>query len=161
MTNPLVGRMSRFIPILGVLLFGMVVSANSWEDLNPTPNPSLQVEKADDDFKIKVNVEEVRLDAVVVDRKGRQITDLTADDFEIYQDKKQQEIIGCKYISHDQAGAGQRALHSPESGQISPVPSTSLKQDVVERIIIFLVNDFSMDFGPTYSVRRGLRKFVK
>lgn len=48
----------------------------------------------EDAFTIKVGVEEVRLDAVVLDKKGRQITDLTADDFEIYQDKKRQRIIG-------------------------------------------------------------------
>ena len=39
-----------------------------------------------DPFKITVNVSEVRLDVVVVDGRGRPITDLTADDFEVYNE---------------------------------------------------------------------------
>jgi hypothetical protein len=34
---------------------------------------------------IRLSVEEVRLDAVVLDRKGRQVTDLRMDDFELRQ----------------------------------------------------------------------------
>ena len=34
-----------------------------------------------ENLRIQVGVEEVRIDVVVVDSKGRQVTDLTADDF--------------------------------------------------------------------------------
>ena len=50
--------------------------------------------QGEDEFRIRIAVEEIRLDAVVVDGRGRQITDLTAEDFEIYQDNQPQpEII--------------------------------------------------------------------
>jgi hypothetical protein len=42
-------------------------------------------------------VEEVRIDATVLDKKGRQVTDLTDADFEVYQDGKRQEIVSCTY----------------------------------------------------------------
>jgi len=45
-----------------------------------------------DPYKISVNVSEVRLDVVVLDNKGRPITDLTAEDFEVYQDRRLQEV---------------------------------------------------------------------
>jgi hypothetical protein len=44
------------------------------------PLSSLGQEFQKQDFSIKVGVEEVRIDATVLDRKGRQITDLTAGD---------------------------------------------------------------------------------
>jgi hypothetical protein len=50
------------------------------------------------DFSIKVGVEEVRIDATALDRKGRQVPDLTAGDFEIYQDGKLQKITACIYM---------------------------------------------------------------
>ena len=40
------------------------------------------------DFRIQVSVEEVRLDAVVLDKRGNQITNLTAKDFRIFQNGK-------------------------------------------------------------------------
>ncbi|MEJ2247732.1 MAG: hypothetical protein P8Y80_16910, partial [Acidobacteriota bacterium] len=103
-------------------------------------------QRAENEFKIKVGIEEVRLDAVVVDKKGRQVTDLTGDDFEIYQDGRQQEIIGYKYIAHTKVQPGQRIHSSPEFGVIPPVPAPLLKRNNVQRTIIFLVNDFGMKF---------------
>jgi hypothetical protein len=58
-----------------------------------------QVLPAKQDYSIKIGVEEVRLDAVVVDRKGRQITDLTAGDFEIWQDGNMQTVTSCTYVN--------------------------------------------------------------
>jgi hypothetical protein len=50
--------------------------------------PVAGVQTESRNFAVKVDVDEVQLDAVVLDWRGRQITDLTADDFEIYQDGK-------------------------------------------------------------------------
>jgi hypothetical protein len=41
----------------------------------------------------------VQVDAVVTDSKGHYVTDLTADDFAIYDDGKQQKITNFSYIS--------------------------------------------------------------
>ena len=41
-------------------------------------------------LKIMVSVHEVSLDVVVLDKKGNPVTDLSAADFEVYQDGKQQ-----------------------------------------------------------------------
>jgi VWFA-related protein len=151
----------RFIPIIGILWFGISATIHGQENQNAVQNTGRQAEKAGDNFKIKVSVEEVRLDAVVVDGRGRQITGLTADDFEIYQDKQQQEIIECKYMSYNPARPGQRALSSPDFGKIPPVPGPFLKREAVQRILVFLVNDFGMDHGVTYYARMSLRRFVE
>jgi hypothetical protein len=56
----------------------------------------------DQDLSIKVGVEEVRIDATVLDNNGRQIDDSTVDDFEVYQDGKLQQITSCIYVANSQ-----------------------------------------------------------
>ena len=51
-----------------------------------------QAEDAGREFIIRIGVEEVRLDAVILDGNGHQVTDLTAQDFEIRQDEELQKV---------------------------------------------------------------------
>ena len=48
---------------------------------------------------LRVTVNLVQVDAVVTDSKGNQVTDLTANDFQLFQDGKQQKITHFSYIS--------------------------------------------------------------
>ena len=89
----------QFVSIIGILWLFVALSASSQENRDLTSNPVRKVENTDNKLTIKVNVEEIRLDAVVEDWRGRLITDLTADDFEICQDDRKQNITSCQYIS--------------------------------------------------------------
>ena len=60
-----------------------------------------------DPLKIRVDVSEVRLDVVVLDNKGRQITDLTAADFEVIQDGLPQSVTSGFYIRNQADAAAQ------------------------------------------------------
>jgi VWFA-related protein len=161
MIYSIIGRTLRFISIIGILWFFMVMSASSQENWNPTSNPVQKVENTDNKLTIKVNVEEVRLDAVVENWRGRLITDLTADDFEIYQDSRKQDITSCQYILYDQDRIEPLNKNQVEPRTIPSIPMPSLKRNSVERILIFLVNDFGMEFKHTYRTRLALRKFVE
>ena len=59
------------------------------------PDDNARISQAGSGKTIRVNVEVVRIDAVELGGNRRQITDLTADDFEIYQDGVLQEINAC------------------------------------------------------------------
>jgi len=149
----------RFFSIVGVLWLSVALSAFSQENLNPTSNPAQKAENTNDDFTIKVNVEEVQLDAVVVDGRGRQITDLIAEDFEIFQDGREQDITSCRYI---------QSQEKVQKQTFSPISTPSLKRNSVKRTLIFLINDFfGMDvelasgFEFMYHTRMALRKFVE
>jgi hypothetical protein len=41
----------------------------------------------------------VQVDAVVTDARGRAVTDLTVDDFELYQDGQPQKITGFEFVA--------------------------------------------------------------
>src|SRR5689334_23639418 len=77
--------MKRLILILacGALLFGQ----NSKQQ-RPATAPS-----ADDQSRITVDVTRVNLLYTVTDKKGRFVSDLTKNDFEIFENKKPQQIL--------------------------------------------------------------------
>jgi VWFA-related protein len=110
-------------------------------------------------FKIQIGVEEVRLDAVVLDKKGHQITDLTADDFEIYQDRRQQKVLSSKYIV-DQIQPGSFPFH-PKDSTPPPFPASLLARDTIRRVIVFVVDDLGMTFEDIYHTRMALQRFLE
>jgi VWFA-related protein len=145
-------RRAKLIPAMGFLCLVSVFSARSYGNQAPQSGASA------DKMKIKVGVDEVRLDVVVVDGKGKQITDLTADDFEVYQDRKLQEITSVRYISQDRSIPNVKAAKPSEPGH--PLPAQAPKREDIRRTIVFLVNDVSMGFEDVYRTRESLKKYV-
>ncbi|HVQ27186.1 MAG TPA: VWA domain-containing protein, partial [Planctomycetota bacterium] len=100
----------------------------------------------------------VQVDAVVTDKSGRHVTDLTAADFEIFEDGRRQEITHCSYVAIPALPAppprpADPALPAP------PVP-TRIRPDRVRRTIALVVDDLGLSFRSTIEVREALRKFV-
>jgi VWFA-related protein len=118
------------------------------------------------DFKIQVSVEEVRIDAVVL-KKGKQVTGLTAKNFEVYQDGQLMQIVACKYVNDQltpaaQPGSAQSgAVKQKDSRKLPPIPMAKLTREGVRRAVIFIVDDISMDFSNLNHARMGLRKFAE
>jgi VWFA-related protein len=107
-----------------------------------------------EEFSIKVGVEEVRVDAVVLDNKGRQVPDLTADDFEIYQNGKLQKVTSCVYISASRNR--DKNIVSPEASKAEMLVSKpKLSKDKILRTIAFLIGASGADPRPY------IRKFVE
>jgi VWFA-related protein len=70
--------------------------------LSQTPSRSDQ----QDDERIRVGTTEVALDIVVRDKKGRPVRDLTAADFEIYEDGVRQQIKSFRLVSREEKRSG-------------------------------------------------------
>lgn len=126
--------------------------------LKGQPDPASPVDvlekkaKSEQEIAVRVTVDEVRIDAVVLNWRGRQITDLTADDFEIYQDGKRQKIVYCTYVND----------YIPESDRKIPLISASApSRDEIRRTVLFMVDDFSMSFIQLHHTRMALKNFVE
>jgi VWFA-related protein len=113
------------------------------------------------DFKIRIGVEEVRLDAVVLDRKGSQVTNLTVGDFEIRQNGIPQKLTSAIYINEYQAQTRAQAGTARGSKLAPPVSASMLTSKDVRRTFVFVVENIEMDFAQIYDARRALRKFVE
>jgi hypothetical protein len=57
------------------------------------------VRAQDQDEVIRFRSNEVRLDVVVKDKKGRQIRDLKLTDFEVFEDGVPQKIQSCRLVT--------------------------------------------------------------
>ena len=106
-------------------------------------------------YKIQVDVNEVHVDAVVLDFFGRPVTDLTADNFEIHQDNQKVEVTSAVYIDY-----GKPVKYSSSERQNTPylpkVPPDVLKEEEVARTILFVV-----DGGNPQYVRMSINRFLE
>jgi VWFA-related protein len=146
---------------MGFLWLVFMMNSSAQENRIIGQNSLEAASKAKKDYTIRVGVDEVRLDAVVVDYKGRQITDLTADDFEIYQDGQLQEITSCTYISDHQTKPGIKILRPTDTEAVPPASTPMLTRESVRRTIAFVVDNLSMDFAEVHNARLSLRKYVE
>jgi len=130
-------------------------------------------------LEIKLSVNEVVLDVVVLDKKtGNPITDLTAADFEVYQDNRRQEIKSSVYIDSRPDEAAQPAAVLKDAPNFPISPAVVLKKEDVRRTIIFIVDDIAINdlagpsferrlnelenvFGDVHYARMALRNFVE
>jgi VWFA-related protein len=103
----------------------------------------------------------VQIDAVVTDAKGRQVTNLTSDDFEILADRKPQQITHFSYVRV--AGPGRIAEQQADpiaTGSFPPAPAKRMRPEDVRRTMILMVDDLGLSFESMAFLRRALRKFV-
>jgi VWFA-related protein len=112
-------------------------------------------QEAKQDFSIKVGVEEVRIDTVVLDNKGHQVTDLGVEDFELYQDGKPQKIISCTYVNDYRKTA--TTVELPKTVQ----PSKELPKEEIRRRFVFVIDDINLCFDYYNNARKALEKFVE
>jgi VWFA-related protein len=111
---------------------------------------------------VRVTLSLVQVDAVVTDKAGHHVTDLTAADFEIFENGRLQEITHCSYVSLPKLAAPTPA--PPASAGIPTPPSppapTRLRPERVRRTLALVVDDLGLSFRSTIEVREALKKFV-
>jgi VWFA-related protein len=106
----------------------------------------------DDRPIFRVSTSLVQLDAVVTDKKGRHITTLGPDDFEVYQNGRSQQVAAVAYVRADDGWV--------DTSGLPPLPPSALRPRDARRVVAFLVDDLRMSFSSMHYARRGLLEFV-
>ncbi len=113
---------------------------------------------------IRITVNLVQVDAVVTDSKGRQVTNLKPEDFEILEDRRPQKITNFSYVSvAGPAGSVAPPIERPTiktGAPAAPARPVPLRPEQVRRTIALVVDDLSLSFESIYYIRRTLKKFV-
>lgn len=115
-------------------------------------------------FSVDVNL--VQVDAVVTDKKGRPITDLTADDFVVYQDGKEQKITSFSMVRmgiRQEPPSPEPEVEEESEWKLTPTTPTAtmgLRREEVRRTIALVVDDLGLSFEGTVRTREALKKWV-
>ncbi|HEX6463264.1 MAG TPA: VWA domain-containing protein, partial [Vicinamibacterales bacterium] len=113
--------------------------------------------------RFRVAVDAVRIDAVVTDKDGNIVRDLTANDFEVLQDGKPQNVTFAQFVP----------LSVPATPNVSPptLPASSVvaaprvaagpvRRETIQRTIALVVDDLGMSVESLYYVKRGLHDYI-
>jgi VWFA-related protein len=135
----------------------LIITFSAFALLAQTPTP-----KTNDDDVVVINTSLIQIDVTVTDSKGKIITDLKAEDFEIFENKDKQDITNFSFI---QTQTEAKPLPSPtpnsaDTKLMIPLPPARIKLENVRRTVAVVVDDLNLSFESTAFVRRALKKFV-
>jgi VWFA-related protein len=145
--------MKTFVSLMFISLF-----AYAGHSQQPAAGPPVA------DEVVKITSKLVQLDVVVTDGSGRQVTDLTANDFEILEDGKPQKITHLSYVSTGSGNkrSGDGATPGGPAGLRAGTPIRVGGRSGTGRLITFVVDDgncLASQSGMMAS-REALEKFV-
>lgn len=115
------------------------------------------------DDVVKITTTLIQLDANVTDKNGKSVTDLNAEDFEVFENGKKQKITNLSYVA---ASSVQLSDNNPNSKidaknkTASLSATTNIRPEQVRRTFALVVDDLNLSFGSVYYVRQSLKKFV-
>jgi VWFA-related protein len=124
-----------------------------------TPSQRGTSSKEAEDAVVRITTNLVQVDVVVTDGKGRQVTDLKAEDFEIFEDGRTQKITNFSFVKV--APAMQPVDATPKDKKLQQVlPPVQLHPENISRTIAIVVDDLGLSFESINYVREAIKKFV-
>ena len=148
-----------------ILIFTLKVSFCTFLSLCIFVSGLAQTKPVDDkDDVVRITTNLVQIDAVVT-KDGKHVTNLTADDFEIFEDGKKQTITSFAYISNisNVPSSDSRASVAPpasKKNETSVPPPVPIQRDAARRTVAIVVDDLDMSAESMTPVRRQVRKFI-
>lgn len=135
--------------VLSVSMFGQ----------NPKPSATPPIE---DDDVVKITTRLVQFDAIITDKNGDQVKDLTVADFEILQDGKPQEITNFSYVNTETPAQSSLKTVVRSGKNVVLPPPVRVRPENGGRIITFIVDDgnCTASFVGMNSAQDALKKFV-
>lgn len=135
----------------------------------------------DDDVVVRINTDLIQFDVVVLDKKGNPVTDLTPDDFEVFEDKRKQKITNFSYVDllapigttsspATKAAAANSAGKSPATAAqpaAEPVRDRAnyeparIERGQVGRTIALVFDDLNLSFESSVRAKDLLKKYVR
>ena len=151
-----------------MLALGLLAPAAAQRPADNPPRPARQQQQQpaqpdEDEEVVRITTNLVQVDAVVTDKDGRHVTDLTPADFEVLEDGRRQEITNFSYVSvAPEAGAARPAAAPTARAErgAPPVPPARLRAGRARRTVVLVIDDLSMSAQTTVEVRRALKKYI-
>jgi VWFA-related protein len=136
--------------------------------LHPCSTPAQKPAKPEpQDDVVKVTTNLVQVDAIVTDKRGRPVTDLRPEDFELSENGHTRQITNFSYISltGEQSAPtttiSSRTTKRDIRGSGPPITLHASRPEQVRRAIAILIDDFGLSFESIARLRSALEKFVE
>jgi VWFA-related protein len=113
--------------------------------------------------RFRIGVDAVRIDAVVTDRDGRTVPNLTAADFEVRQDGKLQTVSFAQFMPVLSGPAPVMDLPPAGAAKVEPaavITPPAVKREDVQRTLAIVVDDLGLSFEGFHGMQRALHSFV-
>lgn len=123
----------------------------------PSTEPQEPLPSDEDVVKITTNL--VQVDAVITDKRGMPVTDLRADEVQIFEDGHQQKVTHFSFVASESPVAPPLTTVAPDK-TLGPLPPAKMHPEDVRRTIALVVDDLGLSFQSTNYVRSALKKFV-
>jgi VWFA-related protein len=117
-------------------------------------------DKAESDDTLRLAVTLVQADVVVTDGKGRPVTDLKREEFEVLEDGRLQDITNFSYITLERPAVASKPEAVKPGEDAPPVPVSQMRAEQVRRTIALVVDDLESSFESVVYMKDSLRKFV-
>lgn len=111
----------------------------------------------------RTGVDLLTVDATVVDREGRQVTDLTPAEFIVEVDGRARPVVSAEYVrlaDDTPAIAGARGAAAAERAVEAPYFSTNARATSRGRLVLLLVDEGNIRLGQGRDAMRGAVRFV-
>lgn len=125
-------------------------------DAATPPDASDEPQEPQPTFRTGINF--VSVDTIVTDRQGNPVDDLTADDFEVYEDGTLQQVDTFKLIRVDGNVA-------PGEAEPRPITSTYAEESEARRddvrLFVFFFDDYHVRQGAAMRLKDDLTRFIQ
>lgn len=112
-----------------------------------------QQKKAPDDDVVRIAAELVQVDAIVKDKDGKRVADLKREDFDLYDNKKLQQITNFSYEK--------ARLRTPDGGGEEVAVLRAITPAQLNRVVAFVIDTLHMKTENVYRTRAMLDDFVQ
>ncbi len=148
---------------LSALLLSSLLLPIRGQQTQPAPSPAPQrtPPAADDQDVVRITTNLVQVDAVVT-KDGKQVTDLSAEDFDLFEDGKPQKITHFSYVSNVPSASPTQTAAPPvkKDAIAAPVAPAVARPNDVRRTMALVIDDLGMSFDSVSRVRKQARKFI-
>ena len=142
------------------------------KDQGVRPPISQQPAQQDDDDVVRITTNLIQIDAVVVDKDGRHVTDLRPEDFEVLQDGRPQAITNFSYIDTSKrpsslpdttAANVPRGKEAKRTSKVPPTPvaPTALSKEQMRRVVVLAFDDLGLSFETIRLAQKAAQKFIE
>lgn len=112
---------------------------------------------------VRITTNLVLIDVIVTDKTGKQVSDLSPEDFEIFEDGKKQQVTDFSYLATERSTVAEpKAVAKADSAKNStePVSPAPLKSEQVRRTVALVIDDLGLSFESFDYARQALAKFI-